>query len=113
MECMDELKSCPMLAKTCKGVTDSAPCLALCDLCHESCGLCDGPSVTHQPPVTVPPTMAMTTLDEHGFSAEQLKASGFLFSNTFMKILVHKFFISSESELKTYDFWSSELKLAW
>jgi len=73
MECMDELKSCPMLAKTCKGVTNSAPCLALCDLCHESCGLCEGPSVTHQPPVTVPPTMAMTTLDEHGFSAEQLK----------------------------------------
>ena len=74
MECMDELKSCPMLATKCKGVTDSAPCLALCDLCHMSCGLCEAPSVTHLPP-TVPPTAPAetTTLDEHGFSAEQLR----------------------------------------
>ena len=63
-----------MLAKKCKGVTDNAPCVALCDLCHKSCDLCDPPSVVDQPPTYAPiQPVESTTLDEHGFSAEQLK----------------------------------------
>merc|ERR1711935_357124 len=73
MECMDELKSCPTLATKCKGVGGSA-CAALCNLCHLSCGLCEAPSITHFP-ATVQPMVPVevTTLDEHGFSAEQLR----------------------------------------